>query len=274
MDKEESKVGRPERKNKLMVVGLIVFLIVFWTGLGFGMDTSVVKQDFRRWSVNDAIDMSINVSYLFIPQIVEFEERREGWFGKCKVFTDPLTIEKIGLSYERYGVIDNIKAQYLQGLQGSYSDVAYVADEEKIIEYANCLLRYGAVIAQAQLNLYNSLKQFGSVIRGGRIKGKMGLEKFQQVVRKALLDAMDTNKYSPPIRRWAGIKISGPCKFAGSQNIMCGAYLLKLQPPQELSLQGIQLFGSSFMGVGGSIRISKWAGSELTAFEYVPVKNQ
>ena len=273
MDKEESKVGRPERKNKLMVVGLIVFLIVFWTGLGFGMDTSVVKQDFRRWSVNDAIDVSINVSYLFIPQIVELEE--QGVFGKCKVFTEPLTPEGLGLSYEKYGVVDSIKAQYLQGLQGSYSDVAYVADEERIIEYANCLLRYGAVIAQAQLNLYNSLKQFGSVIRGGRIKGKMGLEKFQQVVRKALLDATDTNKYSPPIRRWAGIKISGPCKFAGSPGvIMCGAYLLKLQPPQELSLQGIQLFGSSFMGVGGSIRISKGAGFELTAFEYVPVKNQ
>jgi hypothetical protein len=270
--KEESKVGRPERKNKLMVVGLIVFLIVFWTGLGFGMDTAV-KQDFRRWSINDAIDVSINVSYLFIPQIVEFEEQGTGWFGwfgKCKVFTEPLTPEKAGLSYEQYGVIDSIKAQYLQNLYGSYSDVAYVADEEKIIEYANCLLKYGAVIAQAQLNLYNSLKQFGSVIRGGRIKGKMGLEKFQQVVRKALLDATDTNKYSPPIRRWAGIKISGPCKFAGNQNIMCGAYLLKLQPPQELSLQGIQLFGSSFMGVGGSIRISKGAGSELTAFEYIP----
>ena len=248
--------------------------MILWTGSGFSMDTSVVKQDFRRWSVNDAIDMSINVSYLFIPLIVELEERREGWFGKCKVFTDPLTIEKIGLSYERYGVIDNIKAQYLQGLQGSYGDVAYVADEEKIIEYANCLLRYGAVIAQTQLNLYNSLKRFGSVVKGGSLRGKMELEKFQQVVRKAVLDAVNTKRYSPQIQNWISREIKGPCKFTNQGGILCGAYLLKLQPPQELSLQGFQLFGSSFMGVGGSIRISKGAGSELTTFEYIPVKNQ
>jgi hypothetical protein len=215
----------------------------------------------------------MNVSYLFIPQIVEFEERREGWFGKCKVFTEPLTPEKAGLSYEQYGVIDSIKAQYLQNLYGSYSDVAYVADEKKIIEYANCLLKYGAVIAQAQLNLYNSLKQFGSVIRGGRIKGKMELEKFQQGVKKALSDAMN-GKYSPQIRRYVSLKISGPCKFAGGPGaIMCGAYLLKLQPPQELSLQGFQLFSVFPFGLSGSIRITKGSGSETISFEYVPIKN-
>jgi uncharacterized protein YjhX (UPF0386 family) len=256
-----------------MLVWLIAFLMVFCAGSVFSMDTSV-KQDFRRWSVNDAIDMSINVSYLFIPQIIELEERREGWFGKCKVFTEPLTPEQLGLSYERYGVIDNIKAQYLQGLQGAYGEVVYVADEEKIIEYANCLVRYAAIIAQADLNLYNDLKRFGKVIKG-RVKGDIELERFKQVVRKALFEAINTKRYAPPIQNMLSrMEIKGPCKFAGSQNIMCGAYLLKLQPPQELSLQGFQLFGSSFMGVGGSIRISKGAGSELTAFEYVPVKNQ
>jgi hypothetical protein len=260
------------RKSKLLLIA--VWLIVFGMGLGFGfgMDTSV-KQDFRRWSVNDAIDLSTNVSYLFIPQIVELEEQGEGLFGKCKVFTDPLTPERLGLSYERYGVIDNVKAQHLQSLQSSYSDVAYVADEEKIIDYANCLKQYGAVIAQAQLNLYGSLKQYGRVLKG-RIKGEIELEKLKNIVKKVLLDAMN-GKYSPQIRQWVNKNISGPCKFAGSPGvIMCGAYLLKLQPPQELSLQGFQLFGTNFFGIGGSIRISKTAGSERTAFEYVPVRNQ
>jgi hypothetical protein len=36
-------------------------------------------------------------------------------------------------------------------------------------------------------------------VRGGKVKGKMELEKFQQAVRKALLDAMDKNKYTPQV---------------------------------------------------------------------------
>jgi uncharacterized protein YjhX (UPF0386 family) len=252
-----------------------LFLILLFSSCkawAFDISTAV-KQDFRRWSVNDAIDLSVNVSYLFIPQIVELEEQGVGFFGKCKVFTEPLTPSNLGLTYEKYGVVDSIKAQYLQNLYGSYGDVAYVVDEEKVIEYANCLARYGMIIAQAQLNLYGSLKQYGKVLKG-RIKGKIELEKLKNIVKKVLLDAMN-GKYSPQIRQWASKNISGPCKFAGSPGvIMCGAYLLKLQPPQELSLQGFQLFGTNFMGIGGSIRISKTAGSEMTAFEYVPVMNQ
>jgi len=147
---------------------------------------------------------------------------------------------------------------------------------KQVVDYANCLLRYGAVLAQAQLNLYSSLKRFGSIIKGreDKVKGKMRLEEFKQIIRKALLDAMDTSKYSPQVRRWASQSISGPCKFAGSPGvIMCGAYLLKLQPPQELSFQGFQLFGVVPLGVGGHIRIAKAAGTETTTFEYIPVKN-
>ena len=131
---------------------------------------------------------------------------------------------------------------------------------KQVVDYANCLLRYGAVLAQAQLNLYSSLKRFGSIIKGreDKVKGKMRLEEFKQIIRKALLDAMDTSKYSPQVRGWVSQSISGPCKFAGSPGvIMCGAYLLKLQPPQELSFQGFQLFGVVSLGVGGHIRIAK-----------------
>jgi hypothetical protein len=266
-------VGKLGRRSKLLITVWLIVGGLFFALKGFSMDNSV-KQDFRRWSVNDAIDLTINVSYLFIPMIAELEEQGVGLFGKCKVFTEPLTPERLGLSYEKYGVVDSIKAQYLQNLYGAYSDVAYVADEEKIIEYANCLVRYGAVLAQAQLNLYNNLKRFGNVVKGGKVKGKMELEKFQQTVRKALLDAVNAKSYNPQIQNWISRKISGPCKFTNQGGILCGGYLLKLQPPQELSVQNFQLFGTSFFGIGGSIRVSKTAGAEMTAFEYVPAKNQ
>ena len=252
---------------------LTLLMLMFFFSTGFSLDPSTaVKQDIMKFGTQDAIDISTNVSFLFIPQIIDLENANVGVFGKCKVFTDPLTPEKIGLSYEQYGVVDSIKAQYLQGLYSSYAPVSYVIDEEKVIEYANCLAKYGAIIAQAQLNLHSSLKQFGRVLKG-RIKGEIELERFKSVIRKAFLDAMNESRYSSQIKHIASkIKISGPCKFAGSMNIMCGAYLLKLQPPQELLLQNFTIFGSNFMGIGGSIRISKVAGSENIAFEYLPVK--
>jgi uncharacterized protein YjhX (UPF0386 family) len=253
-----------------------LFLIFLFCSKIWAFDISTaVKQDIMRYTVQDSIDLSMNVSYLFIPQVVKLEEQGVGVFGKCKVFTEPLTPEGLGLTYEKYGVIDTVKAQYLQGLYGSYGDVAYVANEGEIIEYANCLKLYGGLIAQAQLNLFNSLKRAGSIIKSkeGKVKGKMRLEDFKQTIRKALLDAMN-GKYSPQIRQYVSLKISGPCKFAGSPGaIMCGAYLLKLQPPQELSLQGFQLFSVFPFGIGGSIRITKGGGSETTSFEYIPVKN-
>jgi hypothetical protein len=253
------------------IVTLLMLMVFYSTGFNLDL-SSAVKQDIMKFSAQDAIDISTNVSFLFIPQLIELEKQEVGIFGKCKVFTDPLTPEKLGLSFEQYGVIDTIKAQYLQGLYGSYSDVAYVVDEEQLIEYANCLLRYGAIIAQAQLNLYGNLKQFGKVLKK-RIKGEIELKRLKSIIKKALLEAMN-GRYSPQIQRWLSIKISGPCKFAGNQNIMCGAYLLKLQPPQQLLLQSFPIFSEHFFGIGGYIRISKSAGAENTAFEYIPVKNQ
>jgi uncharacterized protein YjhX (UPF0386 family) len=255
----------------------LFLILLFSCKTALSLDpTTAVMQDVRKYTVQDSIDLSMNVSYLFIPQIAELEEQGVGWFGKCKVFTEPLTPEKVGLGYEKYGVIDPIKAQYLQNLHGTYGDIAYVADEKQVVDYANCLLRYGAVLAQAQINLYNSLKRAGSIIknREGRVKGRMKLEEFKQIIRRALLDAMDASKHSPQVKQWASKSISGLCRFAGSPGvIMCEAYLVKLQPPQELSLHGFQLFGAVPFGLGGHIKIAKGAGAETTTFEYIPVKN-
>jgi len=177
--------------------------------------------------------MSVNVSHLFIPQIMEFEKQGVGIFGSCKVFTDPLTPDILGLTYEQYGVVDPIKGQYLQGLQGSHVPVGYLVDEGKVIEYANCLMRYGAIIAQAQINLYNSLKRVGKVVKG-RVKENVELEAFKRMVRGALYEAMNAKMYSPQIQSvLSRVKVSGPCKFVGGGgNVMCGGFFLKLQVPQ------------------------------------------
>jgi hypothetical protein len=262
---------------KRFLASVLFLALAFLNAVSWGYNLdATVRQDVRKWGVQEGIDLSVNVSFLFIPQIVELEERRVGLFGRCKVFTDPLTLEKLGLTYEQYGVVDPIKGQYLQGLYGSYSDVGYVVDVDKVIEYAECLARYGAILAQAQLNLQEALKKYGKVLKG-HIKGRMELEEFKRVVERALLDAVKTKKYSPAVQNvMSRLKIKPPCKFTGSPGaIMCGAYLLSLQPPQRLTMQGFPLFSEgNFFGIGGQIRVSKGAGSEATSFEYIPLKNQ
>jgi hypothetical protein len=150
--------------------------------------------------------------------------------------------------------------------------VGYLTDEKKVVEYANCLLQYGAIMAQAQLNLYNNLKKVGRIVKG-RVKGNVELETFKRMVGSALYDAMNVKKYSPQIQNVISrVKVNVPCKFAGGGgNIMCGGFFLRLQVPQVLSLQGFSLFGPNAFGVGGSIRVPKVAGFENTAFEYAPV---
>ena len=256
-------------KHFIVVISLILLLPL--TALAIDPLTSV-RQDIAKFGIQDAIDMSIPISFLFIPQIMEIEKQGIQPFNTCKVFSDPLTPEKLGITYEQYGIIDTVKEKYLQGLYGSYSSINYIANEEEIIEYANCLVKYSVIIAQAQLNLYNNLTKLGQVIRK-RVKGNIELEKFKGIIRKTLIDTVNTDKYSPQIQNMVNkINITGPCKFAGNTNIMCRAYLLKLQPPQELSMQNFTIFGSNFMGIGGNIKITKTAGSENTLFELQPVK--
>jgi uncharacterized iron-regulated membrane protein len=59
--------------RKLVAVGL---LLVALTGGSYSFDPSTsVKQDLMRYSTQDAIDMAVNVSYLFVPQVRFFERQ-------------------------------------------------------------------------------------------------------------------------------------------------------------------------------------------------------
>ena len=67
----------------------LILLFSYKTVWAFDLSTAV-RQDVRRYTVQDSMDLSMNVSYLFVPMIVELEKQGIGWFGKCKVFTELL----------------------------------------------------------------------------------------------------------------------------------------------------------------------------------------
>jgi hypothetical protein len=69
-------------------------LLIAFTGKGYSFNTTV-KQDIMRYGAQDAIDMSMNVSYLFIPLIIELEKQGVGIFGSCKVFFRPVDGGKV-----------------------------------------------------------------------------------------------------------------------------------------------------------------------------------
>jgi hypothetical protein len=231
----------------------LIFICLFLISKGWALET--VKQDLRKISIQDSFDLTIDVASLFVPAIIELEQENIGFFGKCKVFSDPLTPEKLGIKWEEYGIIDPIKQAYLESLAKSYGSAGYVVDEEKLIEYANCLKDYGVFIARAVMNFRGSLKQ----------SGKIKLEELKALLEKST-KKQARNK---TINQIARMEVKGPCKLA-SGGFLCGGFFIKLDPPQELRLQNLTVFGQTFLGTNAAIRLTKAAGSEYTSYYFVP----
>jgi hypothetical protein len=71
------------------------------------------------------------------------------------------------------------------------------------------------------------------------------------------------------INQIARMEVKGPCKFAPG-GFLCGGFFIKLDPPQELKLQNLTVFGQAYLGVNAVIRLTKAAGSEYTSYYFVP----
>jgi hypothetical protein len=148
---------------KRIALTFICLFVLISKGWALDPALGTVRQDLRKISIQDSFDLTIDVASLFIPVIIEMEQRNVSFFGKCKVFSDPLTPEKLGTKWEEYGIIDPVKQAYLESLAKSYGSAGYLVNEEKLLEYANCLKDYGVFIARAVMNFRGGLKQSGKI---------------------------------------------------------------------------------------------------------------
>jgi len=225
-------------------------------------DSDTIKAIGQAMSSAGA-DVTMPLEVVFLDRIAELEKDTNP-FAQCKVVTAPKPGRDFGLSAEvRPGVIDTIKADYLAKAAQSSSYIADIADEPGIRSYRDCLAYYGAVIAQAYLNLTQDLQSLKiSVLKGrnGEINVKgMGYDDFILLADAALQKALQgfsngtiKRVYERVINDTAG------CQFDRSvENIKCGSSLMTLGTIPKLAYGGIHIYGGQYMGYQGSYKLSK-----------------
>ena len=99
------------------------------------------------------ISVSVPISTVAFPAIVHLETHgKYRLFRKCRVYTKQRTLANF-LQYEQDGVVDLIAKQYYEATAAQGGTVRC----SSCVRYARCLVDYGAVVAQATLNLINDL---------------------------------------------------------------------------------------------------------------------
>ncbi len=209
-------------------------------------------------------DVTLPLEAVFLDLIAQMEINNIKPFGVCRIATEPQLPRDFGLSAEiRPGIIDTIKADYLSKAAQSNSFIRGIADEQAIRQYRNCLVQYGAIIAQAYLNLSADIDNLGASVskdKDGNITVRgLGYEDFISLADSALQKALKGITNST-IRRKLDrtLQDSRPCKFDRSvENIKCGSSLIILSTKPQLFVSGIEFYGQRFAGFQGAYKVSK-----------------
>lgn len=254
-EKKESKGKRKSKSNST----------------GVDKQTSEAIKAVENEANNTASDVVLDIQAVFLDRITEFESDTEP-FKSCKIATMPRLSRDFGLTAEiRPGVIDAVKSEFLSKAGESNSAVAGIGDEVEIRAYRDCLIHYGAIIAQAYLNLtgdINSLKagpqkdDKGNII----IKG-MGYDDFILLSESALQEAIrEINNKTIKKTLFRVINDKTPCRFERSANsgvIQCGSAQITLSSKPILIVSSVVWYGDKFGGFSGSYRVSKgWSLSD------------
>lgn len=121
------------------------------------------------------ITVTVPISTVIVPAVVDLEQHGKlALFRNCKVFSQQRTLANF-LKFEQDGVIDLIAKQYYESMAAQGGAVQCAS----CVSYAKCLVQYGAVLAQATINLVNDLN---SLERSGIVKIKKITDKNNQTV--------------------------------------------------------------------------------------------
>lgn len=209
-------------------------------------------------------DVTLPLEAVFLDLIAQMEINNVEPFRACRIATEPQLPRDFGLSAEiRPGIIDTIKADYLSKAAQSNSFIRGITDEQAIRQYRNCLVQYGAIIAQAYLNLSADINNLGVSVSkdkdGNIIVRGLGYEDFINLADSALQKAIRGITNSTIKRMYSrALNDNSPCQFDRSiENIKCGSSLITLNTKPQLFVSGIEFYGQRFAGFQGAYKVSK-----------------
>ena len=253
---KEEKESRGKRKSDTITTGIDK------------QTQETIKAIGQAMSQSEA-DIVLSLETIFIDKIAEFESTNTSentkLFKTCKIITQPKLAKDFGLTAEvRSGVIDVIKADYLSKAAMSNSYIKNITNEQALKDYRNCLTAYGAIIAQAFINLTEDLADLKIAVskdRDGNISvNGLGYDDFILLANAALDKAIQTDITNQTIKRISerALNDNNFCQFDRSvENIKCGSSLIILGTKPQLYISGIHWFGERFGGYQGSYKVSK-----------------
>lgn len=214
------------------------------------------------------ISVSVPISTVAFPAIVELEKHgRYRLFRRCRVYTQQRTLANF-LRYEQGGVVDLIAKQYYEATAAQGGTVQC----KSCVRYARCLVDYGAVVAQATLNLVNDLNDLRAQgvikIKKEGIKGLqvlriqgISLQTLQGMFYAEIVHALETRQgYFFHILR--GVNFSNDIVKLqnGSQGyiVPAGGHSVYVVLPRECTIDGMPWVSQeSFGGIAFQIQISR-----------------
>lgn len=233
------------------------------TSTGVDKQTSEAVKAVEQAAQSKGADVALDLQAVFLDRITELENNTEP-FMSCKIATYPKLPRDFKINAEvRPGVIDVYKADFYRQAGETNAAVAGIGDEAEIRAYRNCLVSYGAIIAQAYLNLtgdLTSLKAAGEKDKEDNtiIKG-IGYDDFVMLSESALQKAVQTIE-NKTIKRTLDrvVNDNTPCRFEkGRELIQCGASQIHLSAKPVLIVSSVMWYGDKFGGFSGSYKVSK-----------------
>ena len=181
----------------------------------------------------------------------------------------------LGLAPEisRGGWINTTEQEYINKAWASNAPISQVGDQRAIELYIDQIARTGLIAAQAQIHLLDRIGQLAgkkAVDKNGKknldASSVIGIDDLPPLAAQAWLDAQRdvSSPYLTGI--WDRIQAerkSHPCRLYGQKGVSCGNLMVQLDEPPMMQVGNIQVFGNSFAGLSGDLKVS--ATSSLSA---------
>lgn len=237
--------------------GFISFLIIMFvffqlsqtsiaidTGTTGGKKEKIEKsQDLmKKKSIErgETFEIRLSADAVLLPVLAKLEDKTEV-LKRCRVIGRPRLPRDFGIhAFIDENTIDSVKMQYLENQARINAEAP-----DSIKQYKECLAFYGAILAQAQVNLNEMMPESVDM---------EDLKTLAEIaVEKAIRLGPQGNLKSIYI---AIVNDKSQCRFNNSLHLFrCGNCMVDLHE-QTLRFGNLEVYGKTFMGYAGEYKVS------------------